>query len=150
MKRALERQNMNEACVIPILVRPVDWEKVPFGHLKVLPMDGKPITKWSNQDEAFTDVAQGIRRAIEDLISIPKPVSPISSPKIWNIPYARNHFFTGREELLNQLHVRLTKEESDDVSSATIAALTQPQAIKGLGGMVQNPDRSRICLSLSR
>ena len=44
MKRALERQSLNEACVIPILVRPVDWENAPFKHLKILPTDGKPIS----------------------------------------------------------------------------------------------------------
>src|SRR5437763_5483465 len=55
MKRALERESLNEAYVIPILVRPVDWKKAPFAHLKVLPTDAKPITRWSNQDEAYTN-----------------------------------------------------------------------------------------------
>ena len=61
---------------------------------------------------------------------MPVPSVPLS--KVWNIPYARNRFFTGREELLNQLHMQLTKERN---SNAAVAALTQPQAIKGLGGM---------------
>jgi hypothetical protein len=51
MKRALERHQANQVRVIPILLRPMDWK----------------VTIWSNQDEAFTDVAAGIRRAIEDL-----------------------------------------------------------------------------------
>jgi len=46
---------------------------------------------------------------------------------IWNIPYRRNPFFTGREELLDQLHHILTKNK--------FAALTQAQAISGLGGI---------------
>ena len=44
---------------------------------------------------------------------------------IWNIPYLRNPFFTGREELLKQLH--------DNLTSRKAAALTQ--AIRGLGGI---------------
>jgi hypothetical protein len=38
-----------------------------FGSLKALPSDGKPVTKWSNQDSAWADVTNGIREAIMDL-----------------------------------------------------------------------------------
>ena len=34
---------------------------------KALPKDGKPITTWANRDEAFLDVARGIRRVVEEL-----------------------------------------------------------------------------------
>ncbi len=46
---------------------------------------------------------------------------------IWTIPYHRNPFFTGREEILNYLHTLLNSRKS--------AALTQAQAISGLGGI---------------
>src|SRR5450759_3630163 len=62
MKRALERHQANEARVIPILLRAVDWKDAPFAHLQALPTDAKPITTWSNQDEALADVAAGLRR----------------------------------------------------------------------------------------
>ena len=48
-------------------------------------------------------------------------------PPVWNIPYRRNPFFTGREDLLQQLHEYFTQ--------AKTAALTQPPAITGLGGI---------------
>ena len=48
-------------------------------------------------------------------------------PPVWNIPYRRNPFFTGREDLLKQLHEYFTQ--------AKTAALTQPPAITGLGGI---------------
>lgn len=67
MKRALERHQMNEARVIPILLRPVEWHGAPFESLQVLPTNTQPVTLWSNQDEAFANIATGIRRAIEDL-----------------------------------------------------------------------------------
>ena len=47
--------------------------------------------------------------------------------KVWNIPNTRNPFFTGREQLLALLHKRL--------STARTAALIQPQALYGLGGI---------------
>ncbi len=67
MMRALERRETREARVIPIILRPVDWHSAPFGKLKALPKDGKAITMWANRDEAFLDVAKGIRKIVEDL-----------------------------------------------------------------------------------
>lgn len=67
MKKALERHNAGQACVIPIILRPLDWKAAPFSHIQPLPTDGLPVTdrKWHNQDEAFTNIAQGIRKVIE-------------------------------------------------------------------------------------
>jgi hypothetical protein len=67
LRRALERHAAGEARVIPIILRPVDWHGTAFARLQALPKDGKPVTKWSNRDEAFLDVAQGIRRAVKEL-----------------------------------------------------------------------------------
>jgi hypothetical protein len=65
MALALDRHKAGEATVIPILLRPVDWEGSPFSTIQMLPSDAKPVTQWSNQDEAFKDIAKGIRRAVE-------------------------------------------------------------------------------------
>jgi hypothetical protein len=67
LKRALERHESNEARVIPIILRSVDWHRSPFGKLAALPKDGKAITSWQNEDEAFTDVVKGLRRVIDNL-----------------------------------------------------------------------------------
>ena len=66
-QRALDRHVKGEATVIPILLRPVDWEGAPFARLQGLPIDLRPVTTWTNKDEAFKDIAQGIRRAIEGM-----------------------------------------------------------------------------------
>ena len=47
--------------------------------------------------------------------------------RVWNVAYRRNPFFTGRERLLKQLHERFV--------TGRAAALTQGQAINGLGGI---------------
>lgn len=67
MERALQRHDANEARVIPIIIRSVDWKGAPFGRLQFLPTDGRPVRSWSDIDEAFTDVARGIRKAAEEL-----------------------------------------------------------------------------------
>ena len=65
MQRALERHNAGEARVIPVILRPVDWRGAPFGTLQALPANAKPITLWTNRDEAYANVAQGVRRLLK-------------------------------------------------------------------------------------
>jgi hypothetical protein len=67
MKRAIERHKNGTARVLPILLRPTDYEGALFAELRMLPTDEKPITMWANQDAAFIDVVNGIRRAINEL-----------------------------------------------------------------------------------
>ena len=68
MTRAMERHEIDEARVVPIILTPVEgWMHSSFAKLQVLPKDGKPVTKWEDRDEAFVDIAPGIRRVIESL-----------------------------------------------------------------------------------
>ena len=60
--------------------------------------------------------------------------SPPADPAVWNVPHLRNLHFTGRDELLDRLDQQLSSEAQDDMTTTRRAALTQPQAIKGLGG----------------
>jgi hypothetical protein len=69
MLRAIERAHNGEATVIGVMLRPVDgWESSPLGKFQVLPQNGRPITRWSNGDDAYRDVAVGIRRLLEDRV----------------------------------------------------------------------------------
>lgn len=70
MQRAMERHEAGEACVIPVILRPISWSDAPFGKLQALPEDGKPITTWFNRDEAFLDVARGIQTVIKEQIPL--------------------------------------------------------------------------------
>lgn len=86
MKRALERNERREAKVIPIVLRPVYWQGV-LGKLQALPTDAKPITSqsWHDLDEAFFNVAEGIRKVVRTLLvqasSAPVPFSEIIPPQ---------------------------------------------------------------------
>ncbi|GHO82976.1 FxSxx-COOH system tetratricopeptide repeat protein [Dictyobacter formicarum] len=128
MKRALARNQAGQARVIPVILRPADWKGALFSHLQVLPTDAKAITTWSNRDEAFVDVVTGIRRAIEDLSLLPASSARATLPSIWNIPYPRNPFFMGRDEVLIQLHAQLQGGQA-------MALSPSPTAISGLGGI---------------
>ncbi|HTK07740.1 MAG TPA: NB-ARC domain-containing protein [Ktedonobacteraceae bacterium] len=60
----------------------------------------------------------------------PASASPARGIARWNIPYARNPHFTGREDLLFQLEQRLDPSIANQAGT-----IRQPQAITGLGGI---------------
>src|SRR6266702_5493899 len=130
MQLALERHQARQARVVPIILRPTDLRDTPFAALQFLPAHGKAITTWQNRDEAFLDVARGIRTVIEHLnssaASSQPPVQSLAQP-LWNVPYPRNPLFTGREHILERLATMFSIGE--------MRASTQPLAISGLGGI---------------
>jgi len=140
LKEAIARHEAKQARVIPIVLRPTDWKDAPFAKLQALPSLGKPVSRWQTHDDAFEDVIKGIRRAVEDLHASASP-KPLASPSsaagtnsisggqlpVWNVPFRRNPFFTGREPIFAQIHTLLHAGKS--------AALSQPPAISGLGGI---------------
>jgi len=69
LKRAIARHDAGAARVIPIILRPCDWNHsdVPFSKLNVLPTHAKAITSWADQEEAFTIVAQQLRLTVAQL-----------------------------------------------------------------------------------
>ncbi len=141
MQEAIARHQAKQARVIPILLRPTDWQDAPFAKLQVLPSHAKPVSRWPTHDDAFADVIKGIRRAIDDLNASASPTRPAASPSstasttspagvqlpVWNVPFRRNPFFTGREPIVAQVHSLL--------HAGKTAALSQPPAISGLGGI---------------
>lgn len=62
---AIARAERGDASVVPVLLRAVDIEGAPFAKFQGLPTDLRPVTSWLNRDEAWTDVAKGIRRTVE-------------------------------------------------------------------------------------
>ena len=69
MQRVLERNETEDARVIPIILRPCDWGGAPFAKLQALPSDAAPITAWRSRDQAFANVARGLQRVVADISS---------------------------------------------------------------------------------
>ena len=101
MQRALERQKKREVYVIPVLLRPVDSQDAPFAHLQSLPRDNTPVTSWPDQDEAFCDIAKGIRMVVEHLRKVERmpPLPPLPSWSANKRVSSKN--YTSRDRMLN-------------------------------------------------
>lgn len=67
LKRALARHDANEARVIPIILRPCDWQSTPLARLQAVPKDALPISKWADKDDAFYNVEQAIAKVVKEM-----------------------------------------------------------------------------------
>ena len=79
---ALERHEAGTAKVIPIILKPAFWQDTPLGRLQVLPTGAKPVTQWNDQDVAFEDVVQGIRKALFGEAPLKETINQQSAEKL--------------------------------------------------------------------
>jgi tetratricopeptide (TPR) repeat protein len=70
MARAMERHASGEACVLPVIVRPVKQEAL-FGKLPELLKNWKPVTNSSQHDldKAFSSVAKATDKAAKEFLT---------------------------------------------------------------------------------
>jgi len=95
LRRALELDRQRRARVIPLILRPCNWQATPIGKLQALPPGGKPIASWADRDEAFLQVTMSIRQIIQTYpqivlrnpLMVPKQETEptLPSPNKWNI-----------------------------------------------------------------
>jgi hypothetical protein len=130
MKRALERHDSGEAFVIPIILRPVYWQATPFAFLQALPRDMKPVTTWSNQNEAFEDIAQGLSWTIEHLRSTPAvpPAKRVKAP----VPPLSVLDRQNRQRILTRLYASYREVQEQSLQGTALITLllqSDPKAI---------------------
>ncbi len=66
LAEALRRHEEEGVRILPVFVKSVDLENMPFGKFQGLPMDRRPISTWADADEAWLQVAKGVRTVVED------------------------------------------------------------------------------------
>jgi len=64
MERALQKHRAGRMLVLPVIVRPTDWQHTPLSGLQAVPKDGKPVVEWAVRDRAWLDVTAGLRLAL--------------------------------------------------------------------------------------
>lgn len=66
----MQRRQEQGIRVLPLIVRPCDWEHEEIGKLAVLPANGKPLITFSEadgaRDQAWTEIGKQIRAMAED------------------------------------------------------------------------------------
>ncbi|MDV3351612.1 COR domain-containing protein [Leptothoe sp. LEGE 181152] len=67
LEQAMAQHKAGKARVIPIILRPADWSGTPFRKLQAFPTNGRPVTSWSDRDEAWLNVETAIKEAISTI-----------------------------------------------------------------------------------
>jgi CheY-like chemotaxis protein len=88
---AMQRHQAGFATVVPVIVRaididPDDREALPFLSLQGLPTDMRPVTSWPNRDEAWTNVAKGLRGTIKAILDKKAVAAASRSPRRGRVP----------------------------------------------------------------
>jgi len=65
MQRAMERHEVGEARVIPIILRESNWSDTPFANLQALPKDAKPVTTYERKDTAWNEISKSLEEIVK-------------------------------------------------------------------------------------
>ena len=109
LRTAMEHRVERGAVVVPIICRPTDWISYrKLGTLRAVPRDGKPISRWSDRDQAFLDVVQEIRRTVSELQGSTQPIASAEVEKELKFAGAANLQFKfvsvkSAEEIIERL-----------------------------------------------
>lgn len=63
-KRAKGRQGRGTLRVVDVVVRDCDWKETKAAQHKLLPKDGKALSRWRSADTAWLDVIRGLKPVI--------------------------------------------------------------------------------------
>ncbi len=74
-KFAIDRHKTNKSVVIPIIINYCQWDidfnftddNFNLNELQVLPQEGKPVDDWKTPEQAYNNIASGVRKVLETI-----------------------------------------------------------------------------------
>ena len=61
-KQVQESQQNKKGAIVPILVRPCNWQDSPIAGIQMLPTDGQPVSEAADPDRIWIDVSNHLMR----------------------------------------------------------------------------------------
>lgn len=120
-QQALRAVEAGKIRIVPIIAQPCDWKSSPFGRFKAIPKDGKPVSEWTNENNAFLNVIDELRKLVSAAPSIVKKspvVGAVSSKSAYRIkkdfdPVDLLNFREETFELIHSYFVDAVEEIND-------------------------------------
>jgi len=113
MERALEQHESGISMVVPIIIRPCNWEGAPFSKLQALPKEARAVSTWSNQDEAWLDIVNELKKTID--CAKTRLVGTVIQETIWEDSVSQEFSDWLNDTEIELKHRRVAKVALDDV-----------------------------------
>jgi hypothetical protein len=120
LHQAITRHEAGEAIVVPVILEPCDWSWLPFAKFQAFPKDAKAISTWTNSNEAFLDVATGIRKVAQELFAKRKVLAEQKQAN-------RERYLQKVEEVLSDGMISIVERDTLDELGETLG-LTSEEA----------------------
>jgi len=70
--------------IVPVVAEPCDWLSSPFREFMALPKEGKAISEWTNANNAYLDIVNGLRR----LVAVGAEAAPVAGRPVAEVEAA--------------------------------------------------------------
>ncbi len=67
ISKSLDRSRKRENIIVPVIIRPTSYLSLEINKYQALPKDGKPISTWTDKDEAWMDVTRSLEKLFDSL-----------------------------------------------------------------------------------
>lgn len=150
MQAALEKAERGEMTIFPVVAEPCDWLSSPLKRFKAVPKDGKPISEWTNANNAYLDITQELRRlasaggrkvvstrmtkgtvtAVASRVKIRRDFSSIDRAKFRDAAYAElRRYFEGSIEEFGQIEGLQGAFEDIDANAFTCTIVNRAKRV---------------------
>lgn len=126
IENAIAKHNSGEIIIVPVIVRSCDFRSLPLKKFQALPKGNVPVTKWSDEDEAFLNIVEGIKMILNPpkvitatpIVNMESPVSKTISPEISK--QIRNFIATNKTELAINILMKVIPDNNADATNTSI------------------------------
>lgn len=67
IKKTIERHSQGRVRIIPIILRPCDFDSLPIKRYQALPEGARAISLWENKDEAYLNIVNRIKDVLKQM-----------------------------------------------------------------------------------
>ena len=69
LEYALDKQKIGKANIFPVVLRKCNWTHTIFYDLKCQSKDAKPVIKWDDEDDVYTEISDELAKVLKSLTS---------------------------------------------------------------------------------
>ena len=85
IKKTLERHSKGEILLIPVFLRPCDFESSEFSSLQGVPRDARFVVEFPNIDSAFLSIVKELKSLINNFEPVAKVMQNVCRSRQWSL-----------------------------------------------------------------